>query len=372
MFGGDNFLLGGSTALLQPAPGVVAGDLSGIAAARMPLWARLRAFPPRELSLIGDWEAKVAALAPASLGRDIRSLSGTPSWMLLFLEQLAALRPGQPRRLAFFYPNLELVVHGGVSMAPYRDALGGWLEGGHAETREVYPASEGFIAMADRGPDDGLRLVVDRGLFFEFVPPEQCDAPNPQRFWLADAALGVEYALVLSSNAGLWSYLVGDTVMLTGRDPPRLLITGRLSATLNAFGEHLVATELDAAVSEAARALGAHVVDYTVGTRFPERLQPRGGHLFVVELAPPAWGGEARFGAVLDQVLSRLNDDYAAHRRGGFGMLAPEVRLAPPGFFSRWMRQRGRLGGQNKVPRVLSQPSQLRDLLDFLAGPPQP
>ncbi len=356
VFGGRNFLLGGSAALQRLAPGIVAGDLSGIAAARMPLWARGHAFPPRALSLIGDWDAKIAALAPASLDQHISSLSGTPSWMLLFFEQLASLHPERPRRLASFYPDLELLVHGGVSLTPYREALSSWLAGGHAETREVYPASEGFVAIADRGPGDGMRLITDRGLFFEFVRPEALDSSNPERRWLGNADLGVDYALILSTNAGLWSYILGDTVMLIERDPPILRITGRTAATLNAFGEHVIVHELDTAIAEAAEAIGATVADYTAGPVFPTEISPRGGHLFVVELTAPHPDREAAFAASLDAALIRLNADYAAHRSHDFGMLPPAVRLVPAGTFSAWMRRRGKLGGQNKVPRVVEHP----------------
>lgn len=365
VFGGRNVLLGGSAALERLAPGVRAGDLSGIAADRMPPWARARSFPPRALALIGDWEAKVAALAPASLEEDIRSISGTPSWMLLFFDQVAALHPDRPRRLSAFYPNLELVVHGGVAFTPYRDSMAAWLEGGHAETREVYAASEGFVAAADRGPGEGLRMVLDRGLFFEFVRPDDLDRRRPDRRWLLDAELGVEYALVLSTNAGLWSYVLGDTVRLLGRHPPRLLITGRTAFTLSAFGEHLIVAELDQAVAEAARTLGATVADYASGPLFPGRGEPRGGHLFVVELSPLAPGQADAFAATLDMALSRLNADYAEHRRGGFGMLPPKVLLVPPGTFAAWMRRRGKLGGQNKVPRVINDPALLADLDAF-------
>ncbi|MDT7950225.1 MAG: GH3 auxin-responsive promoter family protein [Acetobacteraceae bacterium] len=367
VFGGANLLLGGSVGLERLAPGVTAGDLSGIAADAMPWWAQRRAFPPRDLALIGDWERKIAALAPASLAADIRSVSGTPSWMLLFFEELARLRPDRPRRLVAHYPNLELVVHGGVSFTPYRDSMAAWLEGSHAETREVYAASEGFVAMADRGPGEGLRLVVDRGLFFEFVRPGELGQDNPDRRWLGTAALGVEYALLLSSNAGLWSYVIGDTVVLTERDPPRLLITGRTAFTLSAFGEHLIADELDAATAEAARALGGGVMDYAAGPLFPGEGRARGGHVFVVEMAPDpeTADAEARFAAVLDAALARGNADYAEHRAGDFGMLPPEIRLVPPGSFAAWMRRRGKLGGQNKVPRVINDPALLADLLSF-------
>ena len=362
VFGGRNMLLGGSSALERLAPGVYAGDLSGIAAAEMPALLRARAFPPRDLALLGDWQAKIAALAPRSLDADVRSISGTPSWMLLFFDEVARLRPDAPRRLAALYPALELAVHGGVAFAPYRDAMAAWLEGSRAETREVYPASEGFIASADRGPGEGLRLVVDRGLFFEFVRPAELDHPAPDRRWLATADLGVEYALVLSTNSGLWSYVVGDTVTLIERDPPRVLITGRTAYTLSAFGEHLIAAELDTAVTEAARACGTAVNDYAAGALLGGGT--RGGHVFVVEADPPI--AAQPFAEHLDSNLARLNADYADHRRGGFGMDPPDVRLVPSGTFSAWMASRGKLGGQNKVPRVINDPALLDGLLRFI------
>jgi hypothetical protein len=360
---GRNFILGGSTALERLAPEIVAGDLSGLAAADIPWWARARAFPPRALALLGDWERKLAALAPLSLAAGITSISGTPSWMLLFFEQLGRLRPGA--RLADLYPQLELVVHGGVGFAPYRAGFAAWLDGSAALTREVFPASEGFFAVADRGDGDGLRLILDNGLFYEFVRPADLESGNPDRRWIDDAEIGVEYALVVSSNAGLWSYVVGDTVTLTGKSPPRVLVTGRTAWSLSVAGEHLIGQELDAGVAAAARDVGATVNDYAAAALPPDEADPRVGHVFVVELAQ-AGADAATFAAALDAELARQNADYAAHRQGGFGMRPPRVALALPGSFAAWMQARGRLGGQNKVPRVVADPALLADLLDFV------
>ena len=367
---GRNFLLGGSTALEQLAPGIVAGDLSGIAAADIPAWARGRTFPPRELALIDDWERKIATLAPLSLAAHVTSIAGTPSWMLLFFEQLGRLRPGA--RLADLYPGLELVVHGGVGFAPYRAGFAAWLDGSDAQTREVYPASEGFIAIADRGEGEGMRMLLDNGIFYEFVRPGQLDDPWPERRWIADTEIGVEYAIVLSSNAGLWSYVLGDTVTLLSRDPPRLLVSGRVSWSLSVAGEHLVGQELDAAVAEAAGRVGGTVADYAAAALPPDAAEPRGGHLFIVELdgAPgDCAGGDCAgaFAAALDAALARLNADYAAHRHGGYGLRDPRVVLVRPGTFADWMRSRGKLGGQHKVPRVITDPA-LRDGLRRFAG----
>ncbi|MFQ6017612.1 MAG: GH3 auxin-responsive promoter family protein, partial [Kiloniellaceae bacterium] len=315
LLAGRNFMLGGSTDLIELAPGITSGDLSGIAAKVMPWWARLRYFPPRHLEKIADWEEKIDRLARESVGEEIRSLSGTPSWLLIFFDKLAALRPGSGRQIRNFYPNLELLVHGGINFAPYRAAFSGLLEGSHAETREVYAASEGFVAVADRGDGEGLRLILDTGLFFEFVPVDQLDRPNPTRHWLANVEPGVNYALILSTCAGLWSYVLGDTVRFVELNPPRILITGRTSYTLSAFGEHLIGEEIEESVSAAADAIAAAVTDYAVGALFPERPGDLGGHLYIVEFAgavPEAARIDA-FARALDDALCATNEDYKIH-----------------------------------------------------------
>jgi len=369
LFGGKSFMLGGSTDLKTLAPGVRAGDLSGIATATMPIWARPWSFPSRDLALIADWEEKITRLAPLSLEADIRALSGTPSWVLIFFDPLAARRPESGGRIAELYPNLELLVHGGVNFAPYRSRFEALLEGGHAELREVYAASEGFIAVADAEPEDGLRLIVDNGLFFEFVPVEELAAPDPTRHWLATAQPGVNYALVLSNCAGAWSYILGDTVKLVNRTPPRIVITGRTSYMLSAFGEHLTDLEIERAVAAAADHVGRSVTDYAVGPVFPERPGARGRHLYLVEFADgvPEERTLAAFVEVLDKRLQADNDDYRGHRVGDFSLSAPELRALAPGTFAAWMKERGKMGGQHKVPRVVTDASLLQSMLDFAA-----
>ncbi|GGF39514.1 hypothetical protein GCM10011611_52410 [Aliidongia dinghuensis] len=363
VLGGKSFMLGGSSKLKPLAPGVAAGDLSGIAASEVPWWARGRYFPPPDLARIEDWEEKVARVAARSLQEDIRTFGGTPSWLLLFVEQLAALRPGAGGRLAGHYPNLELLVHGGVNFAPYRARFEALVQGGSAELREVYPASEGFVAVADRAPGQGLRLLLDNGLFFEFVPVGELDRPAPTRHWVGNAEPGVDYALVVTSCAGLWAYILGDTVRLVDRRPPRVFVTGRTSYGLSAFGEHLIGEEIEEAVAAAAADVGRLVVDFTVTPIYPAAEGGPGRHLFLVEFTPPA-DAEAlrRFSITLDMALLARNADYAAHRSGDFGLLAPLVEPIPAGGFARWMKARGKLGGQNKVPRVIAEAELLASL----------
>ena len=234
-------------------------------------------------------------------------------------------------------------------------------------TREVYPASEGFVAIADRGDGEGLRLCLDRGCFFEFVPVEELDAPAPRRHWAATIETGVEYAVAVTSCAGLWSYLLGDTVRFVDRAPPRLLVTGRTAYGLSAFGEHLTGEEIEAALLGAAAAGGVLVAEYTVGPVFSGA---RGGHRWLVELAAAAPAGPdaaAALAEALDDALQRANDDYAAHRRGA-QLAPPEVVLLPPGAFAGWMRAQGKLGGQHKVPRVIADPERFAAAAAALAA----
>ena len=357
--------LGGTTDLERLAPGVAAGDLSGIAAIRTPIWARGRVLPPPAIAALRDWREKMAALAPLALQRPVASISGTASWMLLFFETVASLRP-PGALLRHLFPELELIVHGGVGFAPYRSRFAAWMQGSAALTREVYAASEGFIAVADRGDGEGLRLILDRGLFYEFVRPGDLGSVSsgqggPERRWIGNAVVGEEYALVLSSNAGLWSYILGDTVRLVSLDPPRILISGRTAWSLSVAGEHLIGAELDRAATEAAQAVGRNLVEYSVAPVAPDEQDNRGGHLFAVELDGPA--DAAEFGRALDAALRRLNEDYAAHRGDGFGLRDPDIRLLPPGSFTRWMERRNKLGAQNKVARVVGDAGALATLL---------
>jgi len=367
VLGGLSFMLGGSKALTPEAPSVASGDLSGIMVAEMPWWARRRYFPRRELALIGDWEEKIERLAPESLAQDIRSLAGTPSWLLIFCDKLRARRPESDGRLVNLYPNLELLVHGGVNFAPYRHRFATLLDGSHAELREVYPASEGFFAIADRGPGEGLRLLLDTGLFYEFVPVDELDSPAPTRHWIGTAEPGVNYAIAVSTCAGAWGYIVGDTLTLTERCPPRVLVTGRTSYSLSAFGEHLIGAEIEEAVRRAAEAIACDVSDFSVGPLFPQSADELGRHLFVVEFAaevPPA-AQQLAFVRALDRALAEANDDYRVHRAEGYGLHEPALRAVPPGFFAAWMKARGQLGGQHKVPRVVLDATLLDSLRAF-------
>ena len=370
LFAGKSFMLGGSTALTPEAPGIYSGDLSGIAVKTLPLWARPFVFPEPKLALLADWQEKVEKLARASLDEDIRALTGTPSWVLVLLDRVRTLRDARGENEKPLYPNLEMFVHGGVNFAPYHARFQKQFEGLDVDMREVYAASEGFIASADLGYGEGMRMNIDHGLFFEFVPVDELSAPKPTRHWLGNAETGVNYALVLSSCAGVFAYIIGDTVRLVSKTPPRILVTGRTSYGLSAFGEHLIAEEIETGVAEAASVIGADVADYSVSAVFDEPGSPRGGHLWVVEFVGGVPGAHEleTFASTLDAALSRLNDDYRAHRISEVGIHAPIVRTVRPGTFAEWMKSRGKLGGQHKVPRVINDHDLWKNLLRFVEG----
>ncbi len=367
-FGGASFMLGGSTDLVQEAPGVLSGDLSAIAAKTLPFWAKPYAFPPDDIAFLTNWDEKLNRMAAAALDRDIRVLTGTPSWVQILLDRMKALRAARGESGPAL-PRLSLFVHGGVNFEPYRARFADLFAGQNVDLREVYPASEGFIAMADRGPGEGLRLILDNGIFYEFVPVDQLGTPNPQRFTIQSVDTNTNYAIVLTTCAGLFAYVLGDTIRFVDVKTPRILITGRTSYMMSAFGEHLIGEEIERAVSHAAKMIGAAVTDFSMGAVVPSAEGEIGHHLYVVEFqTAPEAQAMARFATLIDSDLQRANDDYRAHRADGHGMAAPAIRAVPAGTFAAWMASRGRAGGQNKVPRVINDPKLFNALLSFAQG----
>jgi hypothetical protein len=350
---GRLFFLGGSTALSRfdtKGPSVLAGDLSGIAAQTVSSLLRPFTFPPVELALLTDWDRKLQLLAERGARVHVTMLSGVPSWLLALFERLRQITGCQ--RLLDVWPGLRLILHGGTRFDPYRSLFRQWAHSPDVHCLETYPASEGFIAAED--PRHGLlRLLPDHGIFFEFVPVEDLKAARPTRHTAGEVEPGVQYAVVLTTCAGLWSYVLGDTVCFEQRQPPLLRFTGRTRYYLSAFGEHLIAEEVERAVASAAEATGCAVVDFHVGPVFPDRAGGPGRHCFFLEFAGNGIISDlAKFARELDAALGRLNEDYRAHRQGDLTLLPPEVLPIRRGGFADWLRSRGQLGGQHKVPRM--------------------
>ncbi len=359
LFHGKLFFMGGATALESPAPGVGQGDLSAIAAHTVGAWLRPYAFPPLALALLPDWDAKLTRMAETSLREPITLVSGVSSCLVSLFQRVLAL--SGKSTVADVWPTLELVVHGGVKFDPYRATFRALIGSDHVFLMESYPCSEGFIAHGD--PATGLlRLLFDHGLFYEFVPVDDLGSDRPARHWLRTLETGVNYAIAVSTCAGMWSHIIGDTIRFEKRDPPLLSFTGRTRYTLSAFGEHLISEEVEAAIASACAATSATLKDWHMGAVFHE---PLGHHVVVVEfLESPS--DLSSFRAALDAELSSRNAHYQWFRAGGGGLDLPEMVSARPGSFDDWMRSRGKLGGQHKVPRMDPSGQLTGELLAFL------
>lgn len=359
LFQGRLFFLGGSTNLEPVGNAIEQGDLSGIAARTLnPLWQPYT-FPPVQLALEPDWEVKLDLLANLSQVLPITLISGVPCWLLSLFEKLLD-RTGHSC-IAEVWPNLELVIHGGVRFEPYRTAFREILGDPRIQLQESYPCSEGFIAYGD--PATGmLRLCVDHGLFYEFVPVEELDAVRPTRHWLGTVEVGRNYAIVVSTCAGLWSYVIGDTVRIESVAPPLITFTGRTKYTLSAFGEHLIGEEVEAAVTVAADESGGQVRDWHVGPVFLNR---NGHHVYVVEFYRVPRDLRV-FRNRIDAELAARNADYRCHRARGVGLPLPALLLVKRGGLDAWLRVQGKLGGQHKFPRMDNDGQLTAELVAFL------
>jgi len=364
LFGGRMFLLGGSTDLNSPDPAypdTKAGDLSAIVAGRLPRFLEAYVYPPRALAMERDWDKKLSRLAEESASLPITLLSGVPSWLLALFDRLRQVTGRE--RIADIWPKLRLIVHGGTRFEPYQE-LFREIVGPGAHFLETYPASEGFMAALD--PRYGLlRLIPDHGIFFEFVPVEEIDTQEPTRHALGNVVPGVNYAVVMTTCAGLWAYVLGDTVRFESREPPLFHFTGRTGQFLSAFGEHLIGEEVEQAITAATTRTGSRIADYHVGPVYPAAGAGTGFHLYLIEFlrAPP---DEELFAREIDNFLCRQNEDYRAHRAGAVAMGRPKVLSVHKGGFADWMRSRGQLGGQHKVPRIDSTGRLTRELVSWL------
>jgi hypothetical protein len=366
VFLGRHLFVGGTTTLTPIAEAkphaAYAGDLSGIATLNLPAWAdKHLSEPGATISQMDDWPAKLQAIAQRTLHRDITLLAGIPSWVLILCAVLRAQAAGEKitaPNLKALWPNLECLMHGGVPVAPFADELRAALGPG-VNFHEVYPASEGFIAAQDADASRGLRLMVDAGLFFEFLPMPAFAEGNLAHLGaravpLEGVQAGVDYALVLTTPAGLCRYVLGDVVRFLSTDVPRLIYVGRTSLQLSAFGEHVIEKELTDSLLAVCHRHGWTVVNFHVAPVFANTLtgQMRGCHEWWVELRVPTVETPMAnvIGPELDSELKQRNDDYRGKRKGG-GLEPPVVRLVMPGVFEQWMKKNGRWGGQNKMPR---------------------
>ncbi len=370
IFAGRVLVLGGSTDLKEDASGLRTGDLSGVCTrlVRWPLSAI--ALPDQRTALLEDWPVKIDRMARACLDADVRWVNGMPSWFLVLSERLFEVAREQgrnPRSLRELWPNLKVFVHGGVKYAPFerrlREVWSGDPQGEDIPIRfEVYPASEGFIAMQDTPRDPGLRLNIDHGIFYEFVPLDCIEDPDPPAFAAHEVETGRRYVVVMSTCAGLWRYIIGDVVEFDTAPPDgpaRLRIVGRHRHFINAFGENIIVEHIENAVARAVEASGAEVGEFTAAPVYPAADRSAG-----LELAIEWSRGDVEaFREAFDRALMEQNVDYTTKRGEDLGMAPPTITRLPRSAFHAWLERKGKLGGQHKCPRCANH----RDIIDEVA-----
>ena len=343
--------LSGKMIFLQGSPrldytyGIPMGRLSGIVAHHVPRYLQQNRLPSFQTNCLEDWEQKVDAIVKETLQADMRLISGIPSWVQMYFEKLCA-KTGQ--KIGTLFPNFHLFVHGGVNYAPYRLRFEA-LIGRPVDTLETYPASEGFIAYQDKQSEEGLLLIPDGGIFYEFVEAERFHEAAPPRLCLAEVEMGKNYALILNTNAGLWGYILGDAVEFVSRHPYRIKVSGRLSHYLSAFGEHVIAAEVEESLAQAAARFGALVSEFSVAPRVtPQRGLPHHEWFIEFEREPADLLG---FSRAIDLQLQTRNPYYGDLIRGKV-LKTLVIRKLRKGAFQHYMKSIGKLGGQNKVPHL--------------------
>ena len=364
-FEGKGLSIGGS---LHPNPygtNSAAGDVSAVVMKNLPSWAQYIRTPSIEVALMDEWETKLERMAEITSQENVTSLLGTPTWGMVLIDKILA-RTGKSNILEV-WPNFEVMMHGAVNFQPYRELFQQQVFPSAAvRYQEVYNASEGFFAIQDDLARVGeMLLMLDYGIFYEFVPIHEADQPFPKALTIEEVELDKNYALIVSTNGGLWRYRVGDTVRFTSLYPHRLKVSGRTKHFINAFGEEVIVENAETAITQACEATGAILSDYTAGPVYM-RNGANGCHEWVIEFSQEP-DSRQRFNQILDATLRRINSDYDAKRYNDMVLKRPRVHVVPPGTFYAWMKQRGKLGGQHKVPRLANSREYLDEILGLLA-----
>ena len=357
LFKGKGLRLGGSKQLYEEN-GTVYGDLSAILIDNMPFWAEFSSTPNNELSLMGDWEIKMQAIVDETRKINVTSLAGVPSWMLVLLNNI--LETSQKTNILEVWPNLEVYFHGGVNFDPYIDQYKRLIPKSDFKYYEIYNASEGFFAIQDRNDDKDLLLMLDYGIFYEFIPMDTYGASDQKIIPLSEVEIGKNYAVVLTTNAGLWRYQIGDTVRFTSIAPYRIKVSGRTKHHINVFGEELIIENAEEALRRAAHNVHCEIKDYTAAPVFMEGKE-KGAHEWIIEFKQPPVSMND-FNNQLDIALQEVNSDYEAKRYNNTTLNPPKIHAARENLFYDWLKAKDKLGGQHKIPRL----SNKRDFLDEL------
>jgi phenylacetate-coenzyme A ligase PaaK-like adenylate-forming protein len=359
---GKGLVIGGSHQINQYNEGVQYGDLSAVVLQNSPFWSNWIRTPDLSIALMDEWEEKIEKLAQSTITENVTSMAGVPTWLIVLLKRILEITGKSTVKEV--WPSLELYMHGGVSFVPYRQQFER-LIGAPINYMEMYNASEGFFAAQDDLNEEGMLLMLDHGIFYEFMPASEWEKEVPETIQLADVELGKNYAPVITTNGGLWRYLLGDTIQFTSLKPFRIKVSGRVKHYINAFGEEVIVDNTDKAIAIACQQTGASVSDYTAAPIYFSE-EGNGAHEWLLEFDREPENLQ-QFVNEMDAALKSINSDYEAKRYKDIALRMPEVTPVPKGSFAAWLSSKGKLGGQHKVPRLSNDRSILEEVKAFVA-----
>jgi hypothetical protein len=362
IFTGKCLVLGGSHQINQLNADSCFGDLSAVLIKNLPFWAEFYRTPDMSIALMDNFEEKVEKMAQATIDVNVTNISGVPTWNIVLAKRILEIT-GKDNLLEV-WPNLEFYFHGAVNFNPYREQFKKLIPSDNMYYLETYNASEGFFGIQDQSDSEEMLLMLDYGIYYEFLPMEDLHKENPKTLRLDQVELHKNYALIISTNAGLWRYMIGDTIKFTSLSPHRIQITGRTKHFINAFGEELIIDNAEKGLSKACKETGAIIRDYTACPIYFKGNEA-GGHEWIIEFEKKPDNLE-RFTDLMDQTLREINSDYDAKRFKDMALGRPLVHLAPDGTFYEWMKGRGKLGGQHKVPRLANDRAYVDEILKML------
>lgn len=362
IFTGKSLVLGGSHQINQLSPDSFYGDLSAVLIKNIPIWAELMRTPDMSIALMDNYEEKIEKMARVTMNENVTNIVGVPTWTIVLAKRVLELT-GKSNLLEV-WPNLELYIHGAVNFEPYKEQFEALIPNDSMYYLETYNASEGFFGIQDHSVEKDLLLMLDYGIFYEFVPLENANDENPRALSLHEVELNKNYAIVISTNGGLWRYMIGDTVKFTSLNPYRIKITGRTKHFINAFGEEVIIDNAEKALTKACAETHATIQDYTACPIYFNGDEV-GGHEWIIEFEKQPNEFE-RFIDVLDNTLREVNSDYDAKRFKDMALRRPVVHKAPSGTFYKWLKNKGKLGGQHKVPRLANERKYVEEILDMI------
>jgi hypothetical protein len=361
MFKGKSLALGGSHQVSQFNKESYSGDLSAILIENLPFWADFARTPNSSIMLMSEWEEKLIRITESTINENVTSLAGVPSWFLTLIRHL--LEKTGKTNLHEIWPNLELFVHGGVSFLPYKEQYARLCPSPKMNYIETYNASEGFFAIQDDPNDDAMLLMLDYGIYYEFMPITELDKEYPKTLLIDEVEIGKSYAMIITTNGGLWRYMIGDTVSFTSLTPMKIKITGRTKLFINAFGEEIIMDNANAAMKKACALTGADVREYTAAPIFIGD-KTKGSHEWLIEFTKEPESIEI-FADTLDRELQNVNSDYEAKRYKDITLDRLKVQVAREGVFYEWLKNKGKLGGQNKIPRLWNNREHIEQILEL-------